>query len=195
MADEGLTLNDLKQYSMMQGMGIQPDYSDSNQPKPEEKFLEQLNPSFLCKEFENGLRGKQWDEIRKEWVSIEGIDKSHGINELGISEIMKTIRSKVNTNTVYANLPEEIVANITIDSSVRISRTLSLHWKDFNITLLDINTITNDSVDFIYTALTRGIDALTLRLLRTMIQAKELTTTGLKDNKSLPNPLDILRRK
>jgi hypothetical protein len=195
MPNDNLTQNDLKQLSMLQQIGASPDYSDNQQTKPEEKFLEQLNPSFLCKEFEMGLRGKEMSEQTKEWVSIEGIEGHQMINEKGIAEVMKVIRSKVNTNTVYSNLPEEIVSNIAIDSMIRISRTLALHYKDYNMSILDINTISNDATDFIYTALSRGTDALTLRLLRTMIQTKELTTTGIRDNKPSMNPLDILKRK
>lgn len=195
MDENELTLSQIAQVRKMQELGMQPEYGSSDIERPEEKFLEQLNPRFLCLEFENNLRGKQYNAETEKWEDISGLDKNEGINEKGIAEIMKVVRSKVNTNTVYSNLPEEIIDNITIDSGVRISRLLSLKYKTYNMQVIDINTITNDACDFIYTALRRGNDALTLRLLRTMIQTKELTTNQGSDKKKMSlNPLNLLRR-
>jgi hypothetical protein len=191
---DSINMQDIRQMRLAQELGMNPEYGDNIRERPEEKFLEQLNPRFLCQEFENGLKGKEWDQESEKWTVVPGMKRELSINDNGIAEIMKIIRSKVNTNTVYSNLPEEIIETITIDAGIRISRLLSLKYKDYQMEIIDINMITNDACDFIYTALRRGNDALTLRLLRTMIQSKELTTNQPDKKKGIPNPLDMFRR-
>lgn len=189
---DAITMQDIRQIRLANELGMNPEYGQQQLERPEEKFLEQLNPDFLCKVFENMLRGKYWDETEEKFIVIEGARK---INEEGIAEIMKMIRSKVNTSTIYANLDKELIVDMTIDTGQRISLLLSLNYKKYEMKLMDINTISNDACDLINIALSRGADAITLRLLRTMIQSKELTTNQAEQKKKGFNMLDLLRRK
>lgn len=186
-----INMQDIRQMRLMQELGIDnPQYGAPQLERPEEKFLEQLNPDLLCKIFENMLRGKYWDSEQEKFVEMEG---SRKVNEEGIAEIMKMIRSKVNTSTIYGNLGKELVEDMTVDTGQRLSLLLSLNYRKYDMQLMDINTITNDACDLVNIALSRGIDAITLRLLRTMIQSKELTTNQAEQKKKGIDIMGLLR--
>lgn len=177
---EGINLKDIEEMQKLQELGLQPQYADVSGEKPEEKFLEQLNPNKVIEEIENKLRCKRWDSIKQEWVNVAKIEDNSKITEEGIAEIMTRVSSIINTNTIYSNLDDEVIQNIVIDFGVELSRFLSLNYKSYNMKLIDINKITNFCCNMCYIALKRGDSALTLRMLRTMIQSKELTTHGIQ---------------
>lgn len=159
-----------------QAAGLSPEYSEQLQERPEEKFLEQLNPEALINELSNELRGKYYDTQTKKWLQIPGIDLNKQMTEEGVAEIIKRVRARVNTSTVYSNLEDDIIRKIVISLADEVSTFLSLHYKEYNIKVIDIREITHKVADVVYIALKRGDEALTLRMLRTMIQSRELTT-------------------
>lgn len=170
-----LTREQVEQIRMMQEMGVQPQYENINEQKPEEKFLEQLNPDAINNFIMHELKGEIYDDRTKQWTKL-GRRK---INDDGINEVMTRVRSIINTNTVYSNLEDEIIQNIVIDFAIELSRFLSLKYKEFGMEVIDINKITNFCANMAYIALRRASDmALTLRMLRTMIQTKELSTSS-----------------
>ena len=162
-----LTRDQVEQIRMMQEMGVTPQYENMNEEKPEEKFLEQLNPDYINNFIMHELQGEIYDDKTKQWARI-GRKK---LTDEGINEVMTRVRSIINTNTVYSNLGDEIIQNIVIDFAIELSRFLSLKYKDFGMEVIDINKITNFCANMAYIALRRASDmALTLRMLRTMIQ-------------------------
>lgn len=174
MAGEELTRDQVEQLRMMQELGIQPQYEQMNQEKPEEKFLEQLNPDAINNFIMHELKGEIYDDKTKQWTTIG----KRKITDEGINEVMTRVRSIINTNTVYSNLDDEIIVNIVCDFAIELSRFLSLKYKKFGMEVIEINKITNFCSNMAYIALRRASDmALTLRMLRTMIQSKELTTS------------------
>lgn len=169
-----ITRDQIEQIRIMQEAGIQPQYENIGEQKPEEKFLEQLNPDSINNFVLHELKGQSYDDKTKQWTQVG----KRKISDEGINEVMTRVRSIINTNTVYSNLDDEIIQNIVIDFAIELSRFLSLKYKDFGMEIIDINKITNFCSNMAYIALRRASDmALTLRMLRTMIQTKELTTS------------------
>lgn len=157
--------------------GLAPAYSEVPIQKSDEKFLEQLNPEKICEFLENLLRGKKWNTEKECWEDDPYAKK---VNEYGVAVIMRKVRSIVNPNTIYGNLDQEIIENIIMDFVFDLSFTLAMKYKEFEIEINDISTITKMCADVAYIALTRGVDAITLRLLRSMIETKEVIATTQK---------------
>lgn len=169
-----ITRDQIEQIRIMQEAGIQPQYENIGEQKPEEKFLEQLNPDSINNFIMHELKGEAYDDKTKQWTNIV----KRKITDDGINEIMTRVRSIINTNTIYSNLDDEIIQNIVVDFTIELTRFLSLKYKDFNMEIIDINKIPNFCSNMAYIALRRASDmALTLRMLRTMIQTKELSTS------------------
>jgi len=182
-------INDMYMMTDMQ----RPQYLDLPLEKPEEKFLEQLNPESICDYIEQKLRNRRWDRAKGIWVNTE---QDLPITDEGINEIMTRVMSVINPNTVYSNLDEEIIVNIVVDFGIELSRFLSLNYKNYNMKVIDINKITNFCTNMAYIALRRGEEALTLRMLRTMIQTKELSAVSFKPDgeRKYPWPLSMLKK-
>ncbi len=192
---EGFTPQEIAQTQLMQELGISPQYMEIQEKELDISFLQQLDPEKINEYIENKLRNRVWDREKKKWIDNPNVKKR--ITEEGINEIMTRVWSIINPNTVYSNLNEEIIVNIVIDFAKELSRFLSLKYKDFGMEVIDINKITNFCSNMAYIALMRGLDALTLRLLRTMIQSREITTSTKlpqEQKKSLLNPLNWFRR-
>lgn len=178
-------------YMKMQDLGIAPSYSDIPTEKPQEKFLEQLNPEKICEYLENLLRGKKWNSEEERWEDDPYAIK---VNERGISVIMRKVRSIVNPNTIYSNLDREIIENIVMDFVSDLAFTLAMKYKEFGIEVIDIATITKMCSDVAYISLMRGQDAITMRLLRTAIQTREIVSSINKPEENR-NLFDRLFRK
>ena len=173
-----------------------PYYADVPFEKPEEKFLEQLNPESICDYIEQKIRARRWDRPTGKWVDTI-TDPSKAITDEGVNEIMTRVMSIINPNTVYSNLESEIITNIVVDFGIELSRFLSLNYKDYNMKVIDINKITNFCCNMAYISLRRGEEALTLRLLRTMIQSKEMSAVSFKPDgdRKMPWPLSMFNKK
>lgn len=185
---DSISMKEIEEMQKLQELGLQPQYADAGGEKPEEKFLEQLNPKPINEEIEYKLRGKRWNSLKQEWEDIAKIPDNKKITEEGIGWIMTRVESVVNTNSIYSNLDDEDIRKIVIHLGDELTMGLSLNYKKFNMSLLDVNRIPHLCVDMAFISLKRGGDALTLRMLRTMIQSKELTTHGMKsqpENKSI----------
>lgn len=143
----------------------------------EDKFLEQLNPERVCEYIQNTLRGKFYDSETGQWQSLRLTRK---ITEEGLAEIMLRVRSIINPNTVYSNLELDDIRKITIDFAKELTLFLVFNYKKYNLTVADIRKIVNFCANMTFITLSRGEEALTLRLIRTAIQTKELIT-GIKE--------------
>lgn len=157
---------------------VSPTYQEIPMTEAEEKFLDQLNPEKINEYIENKLRGKIWDSKKKQWVDPPFPVKR--IKEEGISEIMTRVWSIINPNTIYSNLDDDMIRTMVYDFGVELSRYLGLKYKEFGMEVVDINKVTNFCCNMAYIAMKRGEQALTLRILRTMIQAKEIVATTQK---------------
>jgi hypothetical protein len=190
------SFNDLRMAQMQQLQAQTPplQYYDVPSVKTEVKFLEQLSPKDMNEIIEQRIRKRYWSEADKKWVAILGAKQ---ITEEGISSIMSKCWSIINESTVYGNLPEDIIYNLTISFSQVLGRDLAINYKKYNMDLLEINTITHLCTDMAFICLKRGDSALTLRLLRTMIESKELSTQmqqGQEKNFSLLHPSTWIKK-
>lgn len=150
------------------------DYTEVPIVSESQKLLEHLDPDVACEYIEHLLRNEYFDITTGRWKQYKEA-YSH-INERGITEIMVRIRSVINRNTVYGNLSEEIISKITIDFAKELAIFLALNYKKFGMRVVDIRKVVNICANMVYITLMRGENAVTLRLLRTMIQSKELLT-------------------
>ncbi|MEM2175491.1 MAG: hypothetical protein QXI58_07735 [Candidatus Micrarchaeia archaeon] len=140
-----------------------------------DQFLEQLNPEKICEYIEQTLDGKHYDPITGTWKPSKYAKK---ISSEGIAEIMLRIRSIINPNTVYSNLDDNTIRKITIDFAKELARFLAINYKKYGMEVADIGKVVNFCANMVYITLTRGNEALTIRLIRTAIQTRELITTG-----------------
>lgn len=190
---ENLSQDELKRMQFINELN-QPMYQEIPLEKPEQKFLEQLNPESICDYIEQKIRGRIWNREKGKWIDPPEKPK---ITEEGINEIMTRVMTIINPNTIYSNLDDEVIVNIVLDFGKELSRFLSLKYKEFGMDVVDINKITNFCCNMAYIALKRGEQALTLRMLRTMIQAKELTAIQTKPEEKRGftlNPLKLFKK-
>ena len=149
------------------------EYRDLPIEQPDQKFLEQLNPERIIDNLEQLLRGKRWNEEKRRWEPMPNFKPK--INEDGINEIMFRIRTYVNTHAVFGNIKEDLAIRMTTTFGIELATYLALNYKKFGMEPADIRKIVHLASDVVFIALTRGEQALTLKLLRTMIQTKELS--------------------
>ena len=109
-------------------MGAQAPYMLQQQQTIQAALLEQLNPERTIKEIRLTLKGQREDEegrIVKEGDSL--------MNDKGIGNIILSIKSVVNTNTVMSALKEVTIKKMMIDLMDDIIDDLTLNWKEYGI--------------------------------------------------------------
>lgn len=148
-------------------------YYDLPQTRTESKFIEQLSPNDILLTIEMKIRKKYYISGEGVWKDIPNVKKP---TEEAVVNIMVKCQSVINESTIYGNMPEDIIYNMTYSFAKVLSRDLALNYKRYNMELLDINKITHFCTDMCFIALKRGEQALTLRLLRTIVESKELVT-------------------
>jgi len=159
----------------LQQMGVSPTYEDMPTDKPDQKLLQQMDPSNDLIAIENQLKSFFFDSQTKEWRL--DMETKKQITQEGVSEIMKSLRPRIMIGAVYSDIPDEILVNITCDAAKEIGLYLRHNYKRFGMDIIDIIKIKNFCADMIYINLRRAVEGNTLKMMRTMIQAKELTTT------------------
>jgi len=169
------TQDDYNQMLKMQQMGLSPSYEDMPNEKSDSKLLEQMDPSKDLNSIENQLKSFFFDSQTKEWKMDDSTKKR--ITQEGVSEIMKSLRPRIMIGAVYSDIPEEIIINITCDASKEIGLYLRHNYKKFGMDIIDIMKIKFFCADMIYLNLRRAVEGNTLKMMRTMIQARELTTS------------------
>jgi len=167
-------------------------YSEILFPKPDEKFLEQLDPETICTYLEQTLRGYKYNIEKDKWEPIPGFKQK--ITEEGINEIMLRVRPMLSPNTIYSNLDKDIIINIVLQFGEELATFLAVNHKKFNLSPLDIRKITHLCCDAVYIAMMRGERALTLRALRTMIQAHEYTAITKQQEQKRGGFFGLLKR-
>lgn len=167
-------LNEYRRLKEIENESMKDQYTEIPISNESQKLLEHLDPEMVCDYIEHLLRNEYYDITTGKWKKYSELYSN--INEKGITEIMVRIRSIINRNTVYGNLDPEIISKITVDFARELSIFLALNYKKFGMNVVDIRKITNVCSNMVYITLMRGESAITLRLLRTMIQSKELLT-------------------
>lgn len=164
------------QMQMAQQQSGQPpaQYYDIPQTRTESKFIEQLSPKDILFAIEMKIRKKYYSPAKEEWIDIPNAKKP---TDDAVANIIIKCESVINESTIYGNLPLDVIYNMTVSFGKVLSRDLALNYKKYNMELMDINKITHFCTDMSYIAMMRGNDALTLRLLRTIIESKEMVTT------------------
>ncbi len=150
---------------------IEPVYENLPIDKPEEKFLEQLNPEELILSLEHLLRGERFDPEKGIWV--KNAYSKRIINDKGIADIIFRMKLLIDTNTVYSDLKDNVITNIALDFAEDLADHLALHYKEYDMNVIDIRSVTKICTYTLYVALRRARDATTLRILRSVIQTKE----------------------
>jgi hypothetical protein len=163
---------------MMLAREMEEGYRDLPLEKPDQKFLEQLNPESIVDNLEMMLRGYRWNREKGRWEPIPHFKPK--LNEEGINEIMFRIRTYVNPHNIYGNIDEELARRMTITFATELATYLALNYKKFGMDVIDIRKIVHLASDAVFQALARGEEALTLKLLRTMIETKELSAKAEK---------------
>lgn len=177
MPDEqgNYTQNEIEQAIRMQQMGLSPQYEEMPTDRPDPKLLEQMDPTKDLLVIENQLKSYFFDSQTKQWKLNTETKKK--LTDEGVSEIMKSLRPRIMMGAVYSDIPEDIIVNITCDAAKEIGLYLRHNYKRFGMDIIDLIKIKSFCADMIYLNLRRAAGGNTLKMMRTMIQAKELTTT------------------
>lgn len=169
-------------------------YLDLPSTHGERQLIEQLDPSTILERIEHVLRGEYFDIATGKWKRYKGSKPL--MNEKGIREILLDMQHLVNIGSVFGNLSEDQIRKMIIDYGRDLCFKLSLKWKEFGMEKIHIKIIPKIICRMAFIALMRGEEALTLRLIRTMIRSTESVVQQKpveKEKKFSLNPFKLFR--
>jgi len=103
-------------------------YMLQNQHEIQAALIAQINPNKVIKEIKLIFEGNEEDELG----NIKHVSDPL-MNQKGINNIIISIKSIVNINTIMSALDEKRINDLMIDLMDEIIDNLTLNWKDYEI--------------------------------------------------------------
>lgn len=167
-------------------------YGQQQQSQQDLSLVEQTNPDEVVEKIEMTLRGKSWDENKKEWVLKDWATPL--VNDFGVNSLMMDARTFINQISTLSNATLDQISKIVNEIADTVTTKLEMNWKEFGVDKSNLTTVVNAiSIPAFMTGL-RALGEGERRFLKTSVRAVESwTSNATNPNQASSHPLQWIR--
>ena len=126
--------------------------------EPSVGIIKELSPLKVLTRVRENLKGRFWDEEKKEYVSIEGYEPL--LNNYGISKYLSILASTLNDVITMSNIPMDEVNRLVLHVCDRTIPIMYINYKEWGIKQKsDLGILDNQILMMTYGALRKGAGA------------------------------------